>query len=357
MPPVTSRAPRRERPSASATGVVGHGPGVGLERRLAGLGERDRLGGHHVAERATEHHRAAAVDRVGELRLAQHHAAARAAQRLVRRRRRDVGVRHGVEVAGEHLAGDEPGEVGHVDHQHGADLVGDLAHRREVDLARVRRVAGDQHQRAELPRPGPHGGVVQQPGVGIGAVRRLVEHLAADVRAEAVGQVTAGVERHAQRPLVAQREAELLPVGVGQVVDVRRPQLGERRRLDPLGEDRPERDQVGVDARVRLHVRVGRTEQRLGVVGGRLLDDVDVLAAGVEPVTDRALGVLVRQPRAHRQQRRRATRSSRWRSASATRADRSAPGGSPPPPSARRRRSHRAHSDTQRTQQLRRRVR
>ena len=120
-----------------------------------------------------------------------------------------------------------------------------------------------------------------------------------------MGQVTAGVERHAQRPLVAQGEAELLPVGVGQVVDVRRPQLGERRRLDALGEDRPERDQVGVDARVRLNVRVGRTEQRLGVVDGRLLDDVDVLASGVEPVTDRALGVLVRQPRTHRQQRRR----------------------------------------------------
>ena len=49
---------------------------------------------------------------------------------------------------------------------------------------------------------------------------------------------------------------------------------------------------------------VRRAEQLAGVVGGQLLDGVDVLAAGVEPVADGALGVLVRQPGAHRQQRR-----------------------------------------------------
>ena len=80
------------------------------------------------------------------------------------------------------------------------------------------------------------------------------------------------------------------------------PAFCERRRLDALREDRPERDQVGVDARVRLHVGVRGAEQRAGVVGGGLLDGVDVLAAGVEAVPDRALGVLVREPGAHRQQ-------------------------------------------------------
>ncbi len=95
--------------------VVGDVLGVRLEGRTAGLGERDRLGRHHVSERAAEHHRAAAVDRGRELRLAEHHAAARAAQRLVRRGGGDVRVRHRVEVAGEHLAGDQPGEVRHVD--------------------------------------------------------------------------------------------------------------------------------------------------------------------------------------------------------------------------------------------------
>ena len=48
-----------------------------------------------------------AVDELGELVRAQHEPAARTAQGLVRRRRDDVRVRHGVVVAGEHLAGDE----------------------------------------------------------------------------------------------------------------------------------------------------------------------------------------------------------------------------------------------------------
>ena len=50
------------------------------------------------------------------------------------------------------LPATRPGEVGHVDHQGRADLVGDLAHLGEVDPARVRRVAGDQDQRLELAR-------------------------------------------------------------------------------------------------------------------------------------------------------------------------------------------------------------
>ena len=55
-------------------GVVGDRLRVGPERGLPRLGERYRLRRHHVAERAAEHHRAAAVDGVGELWLAQHHA-------------------------------------------------------------------------------------------------------------------------------------------------------------------------------------------------------------------------------------------------------------------------------------------
>ena len=73
-------------------------------------------------------------------------------------------------------------------------------------------------------------------------------------------------------------------------------------RLDPLGEDGPEGDQVGVDARVRLDVGVRGAEQLAGVLGGERLDGVDVLAAGVEAAADGALGVLVAEPVAHGQQ-------------------------------------------------------
>ena len=231
--------------------------------------------------------------------------AARPAQRLVRGGRGDVGVRHGVLVAGEHLAGDEPGEVRHVDHQGRADLVGDLAQLGEVDPPRVGRVSADEDQRLELACGLGECVVVEQAGLRVGAVAALVEHLAGDVGPEAVGEVPARVQRHAHQPLVAQLGAQLLPVRFGEVVDVLDARLGQARRLDPGGQDGPVRNEVGVDARVRLHVGVGRAEQLAGVLGGHGLDGVDVLAAGVEPVPDGALRVLVGQPAAHGEQRRR----------------------------------------------------
>ena len=74
------------------------------------------------------------VDGGGELLLAQDHAGARPAQSFVGGGGDDVGVRHG---RGMHAAGDEAGEVRHVDQVEGADFVGDLAHAGEVDGAGI----------------------------------------------------------------------------------------------------------------------------------------------------------------------------------------------------------------------------
>ena len=126
MPPVRTLTPW---PALSS--VVGDRLGAGDRAPLAlaeglGLGdpERDRLAGDHVHQRAAllagEDGR---VDLLGVLLLAEDHAAARAAERLVDRRRDDVRVRHRARVQ---PAGDEAGEVRHVDEQVGADLVGDL---------------------------------------------------------------------------------------------------------------------------------------------------------------------------------------------------------------------------------------
>ena len=121
-------------------------------RNCVGRGDlqRDRLARDHVLERAAllagEHGR---VDLLRVLLAAQDHAAAAAADRLVDRRRDDVGVRHRARVQ---AGGDEAREVGHVDHQQRADLVGDLAEAREVELARVGRPAGDDQLRLALAR-------------------------------------------------------------------------------------------------------------------------------------------------------------------------------------------------------------
>ena len=77
-------------------------------------------------------------------------AAARTAQRLVGRRRDDVGVR---ERAGMEPGRDEPGDVRHVHEQQRVHAVRDAGHALEVDDARVGAGAHDDHARADLARP------------------------------------------------------------------------------------------------------------------------------------------------------------------------------------------------------------
>ena len=49
-----------------------------------------------------------------------------------------------------HAAGDEAGEMRHIDHQIGADLIGDLAETAEIDDPRIRRSTGDNDFRPVL---------------------------------------------------------------------------------------------------------------------------------------------------------------------------------------------------------------
>ena len=126
-----------------------------LELRRRRQLERRRLGGDHVHERAAlltgEDVRVDLLREVGV--VGQDEARARPADRLVHGRRGDVRVRHGARVQ---ARGDEPGEVRHVDPEQRADLVGDRAERCEVELARVRRPAGDEHLGLDLERPVAH---------------------------------------------------------------------------------------------------------------------------------------------------------------------------------------------------------
>ena len=69
-----------------------------------------------------------------------------------------------------------------------------------------------------------------------------------------------------------------------------------------MGEDGPEGDEVGVDAAMGLEVRVRGAEERLRELDGARLDGVHVVAAGVEAVAGRALGVLIAEPVAHREE-------------------------------------------------------
>src|SRR5688500_1482416 len=69
------------------------------------------------------------------LAAAQREAAARTPQRLVRRRGHDVSVRHGTRMQ---TAGDETGDVRHVDDEVRFGFVRDLGKARKVDNTRIR---------------------------------------------------------------------------------------------------------------------------------------------------------------------------------------------------------------------------
>ena len=229
-----------------------------------------------MGQGAAQHQRAAAVDVLLELLGAEDQSTPRPAQGLVGRRRHDVGVRDRVELALEHLAGDQAGEVGHVDHQDRADAVGDLAHPGVVDVPRVGAEAGQQDQRLDLDGLLLDGVVVEQERLAIDGVAVRLEHLARRIEPVAVGEVAARGEIQAQQPLIAQRLADLVPlvgrqlvpVGGNECVRALGPQdLGHLGELDPAAQDGPEGHEVGIGAAVRLGIGVLRRRRARAPAG------------------------------------------------------------------------------------------
>ena len=97
-----------------------------------------------------------------------------------------------------HAAGDEPGEMRHVDHEPGADLVGDLAEAAKVEDARVSRAAGDDHLGPMLFRQPQHFVHVDQMVLAPHAVRHDLEPAARQIDRRAMREMAAGgeVEAH-----------------------------------------------------------------------------------------------------------------------------------------------------------------
>jgi hypothetical protein len=196
----------------------------------------------------------------------QDQAAARTAQRLVRRGRDHVGVRHRIRVD---AGGDQAGDVRHVHHEVRADGIGDASEALPVDDAGIRREAGDDHARPMLLRELLDAHVVDLAGVRIEPVLHSLEQLAGEIHLRAVRQVPAVIEAHAEDRVAG--------------IDQRQVRRGVRLR-----------------ARMRLYVRVGRAEQFAGPLDRQAFGDVDVLAAAVVALAGIAFGVLVGQDRALR---------------------------------------------------------
>ena len=166
-------------------------------------------------------------------------------------------------------AGDQTGEMRHVDHQIGADGIGDRAKPREVDDPRIGAAAGDDEARPMRLGLAFDLGEIDSAVLGAHAVGRGAEPFTRQIRRRAVRQVAAGGERHAE-DWVAGRQ---------------------KREKHRLVRRRPG---------MRLHIGKAAAEQALGAVDREPLGDIDKTAAAVIAAPGIALGVFVGQHRALR---------------------------------------------------------
>ncbi len=249
-------------------GVLDHVLRIDLEIRTQRLGERNRLGRDHMHQRAALQTREdRRVQFLGQrLVIAQDQAAARAAQRLVRGGGRDMRMRH---RGGMHAAGHQPCEMRHVDHQVGADLVGDLAETLEVPGARIGRSAGDDQFWPHLLGLFRHRIHVDDLVLAPHRVVLRLEPFAGHVDRRAVGEMSAGGEIEAHEGIAGLQQRQ-------------------KHRL------------VHLAAGIRLHIGKARAEQLLGALDRQRFDDVDPFAAAVIAVARIAFGIFVGQHRALR---------------------------------------------------------
>ena len=167
-----------------------------------------------------------------------------------------------------HSGGHEPRDVRHVHEEHRPDLLryrSDLLERQD---SRVRARTRDDHGRT-LPACQRSQRIHVQPSVlHPDPIRHHVVQPAAEVDRGAVGQVSTMRQVHPQQLVARLQEREV-------------------------------RGHIGLRTAVWLNVCVIRPEQDLRTLASEILDDIHVLAATVVALARVALGVLVRQHRAH----------------------------------------------------------
>ena len=238
---------------------------IGGEFRPQRFPERHRFGRDHMHQwAALQTRKDGGIDAPRDIGIVtEDHAAARAPQCLVRRRRDDMRVRDRARMR---LPGDKPRKMRHIDHQIGAGAVGNRAEASEIDDARIGAAAGD-----DQPRPMLLGLALDLVEIdarirGAHAVTNGVEPFARQIRRRAMRQMTSGRQRHAE-----DRVAGL--------------QQREEDRLIRLG------------AGMRLHIRETTAEQLLGALDREAFGDIDEIAATVIAASRIALGVFVRERR------------------------------------------------------------
>ena len=238
---------------------------VDLKFRLERLAKADGLCRDGVHQRAAL--RAGEdrlIDRGAEFLLAKDHAAARAAQGLVRCGGDNVCVGDG---RGMQTRCDETGDMRHVDHQISADALRNFADALEIDDARI-------------------GGRARYDQLWLYLQRLLGEGIIVDiaVRIDTVGdevEIFAGhIHRRAVRQMPAMREIHAHDRIAGM----------DQRKIN---------GHVRLCAGMRLDIGTFCAEQLLGALNGNLFNDIDILAAAIIALARIALRIFVGQYTAH----------------------------------------------------------
>ncbi|MNC28141.1 hypothetical protein D3C75_763380 [compost metagenome] len=247
-------------------GVFDHLLGIGLELRLQRFAEGYGLGCDDMHQRAALGAREyGLVDFLGPGFAGQDHTAAGTAQGLVGSGSDELGMGHRIRVqAGCHQTGD----VGHVHHEQGANIIGDLGKSFKVDGPGIRAGAGHDQTGTVLEGRLADLIIINAVGVLIHAVSHEVVQDAGGVGRIAVGQVAAVGQIHAEHGVAG-------------------------------FDGRQVNSQIGLSAGVGLHIHVLSAEQLLGPVAGDVLHNVHMLAAAVITGTGIPFRVLVGQYAAH----------------------------------------------------------
>jgi hypothetical protein len=163
-------------------------------------------------------------------------------------------------------AGDEAGEMGHVDEEFGADLIGNFAKAAEIDEPGIGRSTGDDDLWAVLARELCHLLEVDPMVIAAHAVGYGLEPAPRHVHGRAMGQVAAGGKVEAQERVARRHQGH-------------------------------EGGGIGRRARVRLNVCELTSEKPRKAFNRKVFNDVDMLAAAVIAPPWQSLRIFVGQDR------------------------------------------------------------
>ena len=176
-----------------------------------------------------------------------------------------IGIGHG---RGMQTRRHQTGDMGHIHHQVGTHLIGDLPEFRKINEPGIGAGTGNDELRLIFQSGFPHGLVVNGLGLIVQAIGDHMEILSGDIHRAAVGQMAAVVQIHAHDCVTG---------------------LDQRKKCR----------QIGVCAGVRLYVGIFAAKQFAGAFPGNVLRDIHGIAAAVIASAGIALGVLIGQAGAH----------------------------------------------------------